>query len=59
MARDLTPPRGQHCDMSDVVLLLVAAAALALLGILAAQGRAADSRDQEWAGAATTSRRPS
>jgi Flp pilus assembly protein CpaB len=44
--------------MSDVVLLLVAAAALGLLGILAAHGWAADSRDREWTGPASAERRP-
>jgi Flp pilus assembly protein CpaB len=42
--------------MSDVVLLLVAAAVLGLLGILAAHGWVADSRDQAWTGPTFTNR---
>lgn len=48
MARDFGRPEGHPQVMSDVVLLLVTGVILALLGVLAAHGWTADSRDQEW-----------
>ena len=48
MARDSGLPRGHALVMADVVLLLVTGVILALLGVLAAHGWTADSRDQEW-----------
>jgi hypothetical protein len=49
MARVPAGARGQHGAMADVVVLLAVAAVLALLGVLAGHGWAADSRDPEWA----------
>jgi hypothetical protein len=43
--------------MTDVVLLLVVTAILALLGVLAAHGWTADSRDEEWTGPLSADRR--
>ena len=48
MARDSGPSWGHPEVMADVVLLLVTGVILALLGVLAAHGWVADSRDQEW-----------
>lgn len=42
--------------MTDVVLLLVVSAILALLGALAARGWTADSRDAEWTGSLAAER---
>jgi Flp pilus assembly protein CpaB len=56
MARDSRPPRDHDRCMSDLVVLLVAVAALGLLGILAAHGWTADSRDREWTGSAFAER---
>ena len=58
MARDSGPPQGHALVMADVVLLLVTGVILALLGVLAAHGWAAESRDQEWARSPFAERRP-
>ena len=44
--------------MTDVVVLLVTTAVLVLLGVLAAHGWTADSRDPEWTGSTFAERRP-